>query len=155
MGVSTNGQICYGILFEESYEFPWDSDEWDGDIETWWLYEVCGYQNPFELRDESGHYLDDARPLKERINEYYDTQQAFKEKCPVLPVVSVNCFSYAYPVYILAAPSSVMVARRGYPKEIGALTVAEADRELLIAFCNDYDIETNGEPKWWLSSLWC
>ena len=37
MGVSTDGQICFGIAFEECTEFPWDSEEYDGDIDAWWL----------------------------------------------------------------------------------------------------------------------
>ncbi|KKM61996.1 hypothetical protein LCGC14_1526060, partial [marine sediment metagenome] len=28
MGVSTNGQICYGIMFDEDTEFPWDEDKY-------------------------------------------------------------------------------------------------------------------------------
>jgi hypothetical protein len=36
MGISTNGSICYGILFDEDFEFPWDDEENEGYIEDWW-----------------------------------------------------------------------------------------------------------------------
>ena len=36
MGISTDGQICFGVLFEEGYEFPWDCEEYAYDIYIWW-----------------------------------------------------------------------------------------------------------------------
>jgi len=33
MTVSTDGQICYGILFGEDAIFPWDDEKWDSEIE--------------------------------------------------------------------------------------------------------------------------
>lgn len=39
MGVSTNAQICYGILFDEDFEFPWNGGEYGGgfdDLIEWW-----------------------------------------------------------------------------------------------------------------------
>lgn len=39
MGISTDGEICYGIIFEDGYEFPWDIDH-EGDPEMWWISEI-------------------------------------------------------------------------------------------------------------------
>jgi len=36
MGQSTDGQICYGVKFEEDFEFPWDDDPYL-DEDDWWL----------------------------------------------------------------------------------------------------------------------
>jgi hypothetical protein len=36
MGISTDGSVCYGILFDEGFEFPWDDEENEGYIEDWW-----------------------------------------------------------------------------------------------------------------------
>jgi len=36
MGVSTDAQISFGVMFPEGYEFPWEKDEYDWDINTWW-----------------------------------------------------------------------------------------------------------------------
>jgi len=51
MGISTNGQLHFGIKFEDGFEFPWDFDDemkssWrSDDIEHWWR-EVNGFINP-------------------------------------------------------------------------------------------------------------
>jgi len=70
MGVSTDGQICFGIALDddEATKFPWDTDEHDGDIEHWWLYEE-GYENPFELYDAYGNYLNRAVPPDSKVKE--------------------------------------------------------------------------------------
>ena len=50
MGVSTDGQICYGIVFEEGHEFPWASDEYEKDISAYfdkmhkWDDEIYGME---------------------------------------------------------------------------------------------------------------
>lgn len=36
MGMSTDGQLCFGICFEDGFEFPWDNEEFDNSIERWW-----------------------------------------------------------------------------------------------------------------------
>lgn len=30
MGTTTNGQIGYGIVFDEDFEFPWDMEDYGG-----------------------------------------------------------------------------------------------------------------------------
>jgi hypothetical protein len=35
MGVSTDGLLFLGVLFDEDDEFPWHSDEFDYDWEDW------------------------------------------------------------------------------------------------------------------------
>lgn len=42
MTTSTNAELCFGIEFDEGYEFPWD-EEWE-DIEDWWIYEICQFE---------------------------------------------------------------------------------------------------------------
>lgn len=155
MSTSTDGQICYGILFGDDYEFPWDSGEWHDGIEDWWLYEVCGYRNPFELYDEQGSWLNGIKPPEQQIREYYDPQYAFLDDHPI-PVRLVNYCSGDYPMYIVAAPSSVIIASRGYPEAIGTrsfATVTEEEAALLIEFCREH-FGVFEEPSWWLSSYW-
>ena len=56
MGVNTDGQICFGIKFEEGDEFPWEDVDGDYDLEEWWR-RVNGYTNPHESPwDEKGGY---------------------------------------------------------------------------------------------------
>ena len=37
MGVSTDGQISFGILLDEGVETPWDDEKYAFDIEKWWV----------------------------------------------------------------------------------------------------------------------
>lgn len=157
MGVSTDGQICYGILFEDGYEFPWDED---GDIEDWWndIHGMKDWKPTVEIYNSEGNYLNGIKPSKEAIDAYYDERRAFKESLsiPPLPVEMVNVCSGDYPTYILAVPSSSKSASRGYPQEFDPqlLKVSEDELQALLGFCDKYELEYDGEPKWYLSSYW-
>lgn len=156
MTTSTNGQLCYGIFFEDGYEFPWDSEKYDGDLESWWLYEVCKYQDPFVLYNSKGDYIDGRKPPDEKETEYYNARHEFKDAHPC-PVELVNYCSCDYPMYILAVSDQVKFANRGYPQEITQedLTALVCGLDILTQFCQEHGIETDEEPKLWLSSLWC
>ena len=155
MGVSTDGQLCYGILFEAGFEFPWDSDKWDGRIEDWWLYEICCYENPFELYNDQGEYIDGKPPTEEVKDEYHGARYDFRETHPLL-VELVNYCSYDYPMYILAVVDQVKIANRGYAEEITQedLTNLAGSLDILTQFCQKHGIKTGEKPKLWLSSLW-
>ena len=153
MGVSTDGQICFGIAFEDGTEFPWGSDEYDGDIEGWWICAVNEYQPPFEIYS-NGEYIGGIKPPDERIDEYYRVRLDF-EKAHPLPVRLVYHCSGNYPMYILAIPRTVKKAARGYPEEINPseMVATQDECNLLIEFCKTHDIEAEA-PRWWLSSMW-
>jgi hypothetical protein len=156
MGQSTNGQICFGIMFEEGFEFPWTSDEdGEGDIESWWIYQVHGFKHDIELYDEAGNHIDGKEPSKEDLEKYYGPQQAF-EKAHPLPIELVNYCSGDYPMYILAVPRTVKINHRGNAVAFnpGELVVTQEERALLIDFCGQHGIEMPNEPKWYLSSVW-
>ena len=154
MGMSADAQLCYGILFEEGFEFPWDSDKWDGDIEHWWLYEICGYENPFELYNDQGEYIDGKPPTEEINDKYYRAIHDFRETHPLLVEV-VNYCSYDYPRHILAVADQVKLANREYAREITQedLTNLASNLDILTQFCQKHSIETGEKPKLWLSSL--
>lgn len=154
MGTSTNGQICYGILFEEGFEFPWDNSEWEDDIDDWWLH-VSGWtwdkEQPFIDGDYApGFYRD--HPL---IEEYFSSSRSWLKEHP-LPVLLVNYQSGECPAYILAAPGTLTIARRGYPELIttDVFTRTLEQEESLVSFCQKYGIEYDTKPQWYLSSYW-
>ena len=153
MGVSTNAILCYGISFPDDYEFPWDDGGDSGyDIEKWWL-SVNGYEPPFELFTASGDYIDGTEPPKEKVSEYFAHRRAFLAEHP-LPVKSVMHCHGDYPMWILAAPSSVTTAYRGYPEVINPpLAVSVEEVNALEEFCDRWELEGDG-PDWWLCSLW-
>ena len=158
MGVSTNGQICYGFMFEEGYEFPWDTDvsEHDeGDIEAWWRG-VNNYKNPlFYPFTVDGDYKPDVNKDDPRISEYFTHQGEWMIKNPV-PVEEVNYCSGDCPMYILAIPSTVITNRRGTPLVISAMSflVPEKERIAIIKFMEKYNIVYDNGPDWFLSSYW-
>ena len=86
MSTSTDGQICYGIAFEEGFEFPWDADEYDGDIEEWWTVGILGFRRSFEMFTSQGEWIGGVEWPQEKCDEYYDERRRFEEARPSLPV---------------------------------------------------------------------
>lgn len=155
MSVSTDGQICYGISFEEDHQFPWDDEKFNGDIKDWWR-DVNGFKPPFELYDKDGNYIDGVKPPQSRMDAYFDAGQKWDAAHP-LPVSLVNTCSGDCPQYVLAVPSTERKANRGYPEKFSPsdLVVADADVAKLTDFCAKYGIDfTADQLGWWLSSLW-
>ena len=156
MSVSTDGMVCYGILFEEGYEFPWDDDKYDGDESEWWR-EVKGYELPFEMYGADGEYIGDKGAWTEKqISDYFAHGREWDKEHP-LPFQAVNCCSGDYPIYILAVPDSYHSASRGYPQELSLdTTLPVPGLEELLAFCEQYglDNESGNEARWWLCSYW-
>ncbi len=168
MGVSTDGQICFGVAFPEGFEFPWDAEQFGDDFETWWREAVCGYKPPFQIYDEHGEYIGGKKPSQSRIDEFIEHRSKFEKQHPV-PVKLVNYCSHECPMYIIAVPSSCLENSRGYPEEIqpGNLKVSEADVESLKKFLKEHvpvkpeDLEYVDKrfdktmtPRWYLSSYW-
>jgi hypothetical protein len=155
MGQSTNGQICFGVVFEGDYEFPWDDELHTGDLEEWWLREA-GFKPKHPIHDETGNWIGGVKPTDAQYNLYFSEKREFKKAHP-LPVEEVNYCSGECPMYILAVPSSLKSASRGYPKEFdpAALKVTEEEKAALIKFCEKYGLEPESpEPTWLLSSYW-
>lgn len=157
MSTSTDGQICYGIMFDEDYEFPWSADDYeDGDISDWWR-DVNGYVNPIESPfTDDGDYKPGYHQNDPRIDQYFAGQSAWDKLNP-LPIELVNYQSGDYPAYIIAIPSTVKTANRGNPIVFSPgieLVVSGQDRQALIDFCTKYGLEINAPPSWYLSSYW-
>lgn len=156
MGVSTDGQICYGILIDEEEGLPWENEEFDWTIENWWR-KLQGFQSSAPILDDEGNYLNGVEPTEEQEAFYFKERKAFDQAHPLpLAFESVNVCSGNNPEYILAIPDTCLTANRGYPKSFapGQLVVSEESRAALVKFCQDYEIATDGEPKWWLSSYY-
>lgn len=153
MGVSTDGEISYGILFPEGFSTPWGYE--GQEIEEWWRV-VNGYIPPIKIFDETGGYINSIRPSAETIKEYFGARNAFDEAHPC-PFEMVNVCSSNNPIYILALKGLGFVAPRGKPKAFDPkrLIVTDEQRATLIDFCKTYDIDIEGkEPAWYLSSYW-
>jgi len=159
MGVSSNGHICYGIVFNEDYKFPWNCDKYEGDIDLWWIYEICSYTDPFELWDETGNYVGGIKPSEDKIDEWYKVRREFEKEHPV-PVSLVNYCSGDYPMYILAIPDTYVSCSRGGPVKFSMdKKVYAHEAQGLVNFCEKY-CQPQDEyyefpemtPEWYVSS---
>jgi len=151
MGQSTNAILCHGFSFDEEYEFPWGDGE--EELEEWW-HEINGYSPPFELFNKDGNWLDGKEAPQEKVNIYFAAQRQFLREHPLPMALVLHC-SGDYPMFILATPSSVMEAYRGYPKMLDPehLQVNIKELRTLERFCEQWELEGDG-PAWWLVSLW-
>jgi hypothetical protein len=152
MGVSTDAILCYGISYEEGYEFPWEKT--DGDAEDWYYKTILKWTPSVEIWDEDGDYLNGVRPSSEIISRYYKEWNEFKKNNPMPFEVTRHC-SGDYPMYILAVRGTVMTASRGYPRTI---YVSDMNAEMypvdeMLKFLSEHDIEVS-DPKWILASYW-
>lgn len=155
MGVSTDGQLCYGILLEEEGEFPWDVDEHDNDFEEWWLVGICGFKHSFELFDEKGNWIE-PRQSSDVEDKYFKEQRDF-EKSHKCPYTLVNVCSGDYPIYMLALEDTLISASRGTPELIKfdeLRGISQEEDSDLLSFCEKYNIPYEGESGWYLSSYW-
>jgi hypothetical protein len=164
MGVSTDGQLCYGIPFPERFRFPWndDNDEYSQDQDEWWR-KINGYKPPFEIYNKDGEYLNGNKPPEDVIDKYYEHRREW-EKANPFPVEIVNYCSGECPMYMVAVKESLKKNSRGYPEVIDTskLEVTEDQHYILLDFIKKYlkdaidenDEEIPLEPKWYLSSYW-
>ena len=153
MGTSTNGQLSFGVIFEEGFTFPWDADPYDGSIQSWWL-DIRGFVNPIPSPfDEHGEYKPGINSKSPVIGEYLRYEREWMEKNPI-PVRVVNYCSGNYPMYILAIKH--IYNSRGYPQQVDVAELLNTNNDelKLREFLEEFKIEYNNEIKWWLSSYW-
>lgn len=159
MGTSTDAQICFGVLFEDGFEFPWDDEQWEGDVEQWWrcINNYVPPSEPYNDAYESG-YAPGFSSGDPRIQEYYAAQSKWLKDNP-LPIELVNYCSGDCEMYILALTHTVQTVSRGYPKPLdrGSYEPSMNDEKVLVDFCDKYGIDTGVvfyPSKWYLSSYW-
>lgn len=152
MGVSTDGQLSYGCVFEEGFEFPWDDEKYEGDIEEWWM-DVSGFVNPVENPyGADGNYkpgFDEGSP---EIGKFFESERNWLKNNPI-PVELVNYCSGDYPMFLLA--SKDIEAIRGGPTNVDQdfMSDVETVHKKLIDFLTTYNIDYDpAEVGWWLSS---
>jgi len=154
MSTSTDGEVSFGIKFDEGFEFPWDeesddgecSHSFDGDIDEWWRA-MNGFDRGDYPFDERGNYKPGIKSGDPCVMQYYSRQNAWDAANPV-PVKLVNYQHCDCPAYIIAIPQSVVTANRGSPVELNADTFkgGDAAKVVLIDFCKRFGIEMNDQP---------
>ena len=157
MSISVDGQICFGFLFEDDYEFPWDLEPQDNpyeDLDDWWVYCVKGFKHSFEIY-EGRDYLGGIKPADDKIFAYHGEYKKFLEENPV-PVELLNCCSGDRPQYILTIKRSCLTANCGEPATFNpeTLKVDNSEVEKLKAFVAEHKLEPKSGPSWWLCSYY-
>ena len=147
--MSTNGQICYGIRFDEGYEFPWDIEPWQGDHEAWWR-DVNGYESLEYPFAEDGSYNPGFHRDDPEIPAYFNHRRAWDKENP-FPVELVYCGDLDSSNVILAVGSSCVFAEHEESFNPVDLFVYDVRRNVLLDFCRRWNIESD-HPKWWLST---
>lgn len=156
MGMDIKGQICFGVKFEEDYEFPWDKKEYDYDINDWWLYEVLKYKPSFTLYDNNGDYLGGKTPPSNIVIKYYEERRIFIENSQTLPIELINYYIDSYSMFIIAVPGTY-IHSLSYDLvcfDPMNLKVTQEQTQNLVDFCNKYELKYIGEPGWYISGYY-
>lgn len=82
MSVSTDGQICYGILLDEDAELPWKTEGYGYGIENWWIYGVHEFKHSVELYDNEGNHLNGVKPTGGTVRRLLSGKAKFLEGSP-------------------------------------------------------------------------
>lgn len=157
MGVSSDGQLCYGYLFEDDHEFPWYTEDDFGDVDQWWQ-EINGYEElPLEKEPftPDGYYQNWFRKLgkleQEKIlTPRWDHHRKWQEEHPI-PFDLVNYCSDDYPMYIVAVPSTVLTASRRYPELVNSFPKIKGISDFYSCLKEHGIHECNVQPNWYLS----
>jgi len=153
MGVNTDGSIMFGVVCPGDAELPWETDEYDY-IDEWWA-EVKGYVPKWEPFTKDGEWAEGFDENDPRWDEEYEHKREWLAENPV-PVSPENYCSQNVPMYVLAVPGTVLTCRRGYPETIDpSLMVVDSEQvRALMDFLERYEIESDGIPRWLLTSYW-
>lgn len=145
-----SADICFGVAFDEDYEFPWTDTE-DRDIEAWW-YKTSGFKASFEPWDGNG----DKAPgyTEEKASTYFKERREWMAAHP-LPVELVDYNWIDSNMYVLAVRHSRKTSCEGSVESLLPLPVVTSDRlKEYFEFCADHQIVLPGEPRWLLTSRW-
>lgn len=150
MGVSC--ELCFGILFEEYFEFPWNDEKYEGDEEKWWEH-VAGFVPSFFPYDEHGEYQEGVDSEDPRVDLYYAERTEWYKHNP-FPVTINICGSYDAHETLLCAPD-IGYSGSWEDSEVVDIQELRASKLMefkLVAFCKQFDIDTDGVTQWYLTA---
>ncbi len=151
MGSDARVHICYGVILDDDAEYPWDSEEFNGDLEEWWITKVKGFKHSFEIY-ENDEYINGQKPKQSIIDKYHDEKNDFIKSNP-LPFELYDCGSTSYGdcIKVLGLKEPSFYSDWEEPSEIdfSKLVVSEKDKLSIISFCEEYEILYEKEPTWY------
>ena len=151
MGISTDGVISFGVVFEEGQEFPWDN--FDG-IDEWWM-KTKGYKPVLQPFTKEGRYAEGWTEDDLRFKEYFAHRDEWRTKNP-LPVEEENYCNQEFPMTAIVIPALGHRCSRGFPAEFDpAQLIAPPEKvDALVAFLKEFGLDSGSEPGWILTSYW-
>lgn len=173
MGVSTDGELAFGIDFgednpllerdEDGDLIEGDEDEDSSDLADF-LARKTGLVSPYlKLPHEVNHGPYDAYDdwkkenpwFEAEANEYFEAKRKLADACPL--EIHLHC-SYDYPMFILAIKGTHLSASRGSPQKVNFARLNSLVTEDKLAearkFCEEYGLPEFYGADWLLFSMW-
>lgn len=147
MGCNLNGQIHFGVAFEEYFEFPWGYD-----IDEWWA-KIHNYVPLHQPYTPQGGYAEGWSRDDPRIKEYYQHQRDWFKANP-LPVVLEYCGTGDCSSTIIALPNKgLSVDWEATSFDPASLVVTDEEIQSIKGFLAKYEIDHDEDPAWLLLAL--
>lgn len=163
MGVSTDGILFYGFVWEDETDL-FDNDDDKDEIEWQEIIAIKrGHENPWikyppELenapysaaREANSKAWMDAH--RSELDAWYEIKKKIQAEfgCDINYHCSGEC-----PIPYISVNESRRVAHRGSPREVESLNIKPEWDSLLTAFVEALGLEVPHEkPKWVLASMW-
>lgn len=141
MGVSTDGQIWFGIDFEEGDETL--------------ARAMKNYLLENKIIEEEDDYFDDPDDINDPDEYFYSIPEDIRKGIELVTHCSGECR-----MYVICIEESSKYASRGYPEKINIVHETSEQGRLdwkarIIAFCKEIGIEIDSNDiNWHLSSMW-
>lgn len=150
MGYDAEARICYGISFDDDYEFPWEQY-----CEDEWWRQVGGFTPTKRCYSEEGRTLPGI--TEEDIDLYFEERRAWDKANP-MPFELIRHGSDEYTLYIIAVKGTEIDTEWGDALKIRPdnMRIPYNGLGKLVDFCEKYGIEFDAEKDvgWWLSAYY-
>lgn len=152
MGMSADAVLCYGMEFEEGYEFPWSEID---DIDEWWRNEL-GFKHKKEIWKRDGSaYLDGITEEEKKF--YYQEIHDFNEAnpCPVSLVYCGSMDSGYYSTVIAATEPMIRASwEKAEPFDPEGFKISPQVLHKYYEFMNKYFEDIFEGGKWLIACNW-
>lgn len=147
MGNRAKADLSYGVILDSHENYSWENDN----FKEWYMFEIQGYERPFEMFDEKGEWLREFSDSEKSL--YYAHKHEFSKKhpCPFELVRHGSCVGESE--NILAVITIGTDWDEPYKVNFPTLDETSTSRDLLITFCKQQNIpyESIG---WYISAYW-
>lgn len=148
--------LGFGVVLAPDHPLPWAAY---GDLENWWVSEVCGFRPTTPLYTKAGDLVR-ADTSDEDMDRYVEEEERYMSTQPQLLLDCVPCGTEERPQYALLLMNTLLSATPGQPIRVNAsdLRVKKGSVETIMNFCTRFGLPVENEPCWLLitdaDALW-